>query len=72
MEQLELLVGALAGSQQFSEIVWATWFPEWCSWTDLRTAVGALLVPKGFEVTEAFLERLRNFGPVICWRRFGS
>jgi hypothetical protein len=32
---------------------------------DLYTQVGTLLVPKGFEVTEAFLERARNFGPGI-------
>jgi len=32
---------------------------------DLHTPVGTLLVPKGFEVTEAFLERMQNFGPSI-------
>jgi hypothetical protein len=32
---------------------------------DLRTSVGTVLVPKGFEVTETFLERMRNFGPGI-------
>jgi hypothetical protein len=32
---------------------------------ELRTNVGALLVPKGFEVTEAFLQRVRNFGAAI-------
>jgi hypothetical protein len=32
---------------------------------ELRTSVGTLLVPKGFEVTEPFLERVRNFGPNI-------
>ena len=32
---------------------------------DFYTHVGTLLVPKGFEVTEAFLERARNFGPGI-------
>lgn len=30
---------------------------------DVRTAMGTLLVPSGFEVTEAFLERMRHFGP---------
>jgi response regulator RpfG family c-di-GMP phosphodiesterase len=30
---------------------------------DIRTNMGTLLVPRGFEVTQAFLERLRNFGP---------
>jgi hypothetical protein len=32
---------------------------------ELRTSIGTLLVPKGFEVTETFLERARNFGPGI-------
>jgi hypothetical protein len=32
---------------------------------DLFTQVGTLLVPKGFEVAETFLERARNFGPGI-------
>ncbi|MEO7209040.1 MAG: hypothetical protein ABI356_04505 [Steroidobacteraceae bacterium] len=32
---------------------------------DLYTQVGTLPVPKGFEVTETFLERARNFGPDI-------
>ena len=36
---------------------------------DLRTSVGTVLVPKGFEVTEAFLERVRNFGPGILQER---
>jgi response regulator RpfG family c-di-GMP phosphodiesterase len=30
---------------------------------DIRTHMGTLLVPRGFEVTQAFLERMRNFGP---------
>ncbi len=30
---------------------------------DLRTHMGTLLVPKGFEVTPMFLERIRNYGP---------
>jgi hypothetical protein len=30
---------------------------------DVRTHMGTLLVPRGFEVTKLFLERLRNFGP---------
>lgn len=30
---------------------------------DLRTEGGMLLVPRGFEVTESFCERLRNYGP---------
>ena len=32
---------------------------------DLRTTVGTLLVPKGFEVTETFLQRIRNFDSAL-------
>lgn len=30
---------------------------------DIRTSLGTLLVPQGFEVTPIFLERMQNFGP---------
>src|SRR6185437_7020304 len=30
---------------------------------DIRTELGTLLVPSGFEVTPVFLERMRHFGP---------
>jgi hypothetical protein len=36
---------------------------------DVRTPVGVLLVPKGFEVTDVFIQRMRNFGPVILAER---
>ncbi len=65
VEQLELLVGALVGAQELSEIVVGDVIPGMVFMVDLRTPVGTLLVPKGFEVTEAFLERVRNFGPGI-------
>jgi CheY-like chemotaxis protein len=32
---------------------------------EVRTSMGTLLVPSGFEVTAVFLERLRHFGPDI-------
>ena len=32
---------------------------------DLRTSMGTLLVPRGFEVSETFLRRLHNFGSTI-------
>jgi response regulator RpfG family c-di-GMP phosphodiesterase len=32
---------------------------------DVRTHQGTLLVPRGFEVTAIFLERMRNFGPEL-------
>jgi hypothetical protein len=33
---------------------------------DVRTHMGTLLVPRGFEISETFLERLRNFGDSIA------
>jgi hypothetical protein len=32
---------------------------------DIRTHLGTLLVARGFEVSNAFLERSRNFGPEL-------
>jgi hypothetical protein len=32
---------------------------------DVRTHQGTLLVPRGFEVTSLFLERIGNFGPEL-------
>jgi len=36
---------------------------------DLRTHMGTLLVPRGFEVTEVFLARLQNLGADILNER---
>jgi hypothetical protein len=36
---------------------------------ELRTAAGALLVPKGFEVTASFLERVANIAPELLDHR---
>lgn len=32
---------------------------------DVRTHLGTLLIPRGFEVTSALIERIRNFGPEL-------
>jgi response regulator RpfG family c-di-GMP phosphodiesterase len=69
IEGLELLVGASVSAQQLSEIAVGDVIPGMIFVDDLRTQVGALLVPKGFEVTETFLERMRNFGPGILQER---
>jgi len=55
------IVGADAGKQEIRESLVAALSPGMIILDDLRTAVGTLLVPKGFEVTETFLERTRNF-----------
>jgi response regulator RpfG family c-di-GMP phosphodiesterase len=69
VEQLELLVGASVGAQDQSEVVVGDLVPGMVFMNDLLTPVGTLLVPKGFEVTVTFLERVRNFGPGILQER---
>ena len=62
---LESLVGAAVAPQELCEVAVGRVTPGMVFVDDLYTHVGTLLVPKGFEVTEAFLERARNFGPGI-------
>jgi CheY-like chemotaxis protein len=62
---LESLLVESVGPQDSFEISVGNIKPGMIFMDDLYTHVGTLLVPKGFEVTEAFLERARNFGPGI-------
>jgi hypothetical protein len=59
-----LMVGA-ANTEEISQMTLGRVKPGMVIMDDLRTQVGTLLVPKGFEVTETFLERMRNFGSGI-------
>jgi response regulator RpfG family c-di-GMP phosphodiesterase len=65
MECLESLVGVAAGAHEVKEVPVGRLTPGMVFMDDLFTQIGTLLVPKGFEVTETFLERARNFGPGI-------
>jgi response regulator RpfG family c-di-GMP phosphodiesterase len=65
VESFASMIGAVSGAQEASEITVGRVTPGMVFLDDLRTSIGTLLVPKGFEVTETFLERLRNFGPGI-------
>lgn len=65
IDGLESLVGAQEAKQDVREIDLGAVKQGMIILDDLRTAVGALLVPKGFEVTDAFLERKRHFAPAI-------
>jgi hypothetical protein len=69
IEGLESMVGATAGTLEVSEVAVGRVTAGMVFVDDLRTSVGTVLVPKGFEVTEAFLERVRNFGPGILQER---
>jgi CheY-like chemotaxis protein len=65
VENLETLVGLAAGTPEVKEVLVGRLTPGMVFMDDLYTQIGTLLVPKGFEVTETFLERARNFGPGI-------
>jgi response regulator RpfG family c-di-GMP phosphodiesterase len=65
VENLESLVGLATGKPEMKEVLVGRLTPGMVFMDDLYTQVGTLLVPKGFEVTETFLERARNFGPSI-------
>jgi response regulator RpfG family c-di-GMP phosphodiesterase len=69
VDSLEAMVGAAVGTEVVSEVSVGRVTPGMVFMDDLRTLVGTLLVPKGFEVTETFLERMRNFGPAILQER---
>src|SRR5258708_1801385 len=65
VENLESLVGLSAGAPEVKQVAVGGVTPGMVFMDDLYTQIGTLLVPNGFEVTEAFLERARNFGPAI-------
>jgi response regulator RpfG family c-di-GMP phosphodiesterase len=65
VDNLESQVGLSAGAPEVKEVAVGRVTPGMVFMDDLYTQIGTLLVPKGFEVTEAFLERARNFGPGI-------
>jgi hypothetical protein len=65
IQALESLVSEAAGAQDVFEVLVGNITPGMIFVDDLYTHAGTLLVPKGFEVTQAFLERARNFGPGI-------
>jgi len=69
VNSLEVMVGPAVGTEVISEVSVGRVTPGMVFMDDLRTSVGTLLVPKGFEVTETFLERMRNFGPAILQER---
>src|SRR6266481_1252809 len=69
VDGLESMIGPAAGTGLISEVSVGRVTPGMVFMENLRTSVGTLLVPKGFEVTETFLERMRNFGSGILQER---
>ena len=56
-------LGASAGDMLTIEIPLRQVQPGMTILQDIRTELGTLLIARGFEVTERFTERIRNFGP---------
>ncbi len=62
LEQLAAIAGTGGGAQEIRELPLKLVTPGMVMLEELRTHTGTLLVPKGFEVTPTFLERMSNFG----------
>jgi len=65
LDSFAALLGTQTQAEHVFELAVAAVKPGMVILEDLRTTVGTLLVPKGFEVTNAFLERKRNFDAAI-------
>jgi response regulator RpfG family c-di-GMP phosphodiesterase len=63
IEQFAAHLGAGAGQNELREMPLEAVAVGMTMMQELRTHMGTLLVPRGFEVTPTFLERIRNFGP---------
>jgi hypothetical protein len=65
IEKFGTHLGAGSGKDEAREIALKGIQPGMVIMQDIRTHLGTLLVPRGFEVTSPFLERIRNFGPEL-------
>lgn len=65
IEKFGTLIGAASGSSEIRHMPLRLVQPGMTIMEDLRTHLGTLLVPRGFEVSQPFLERLHNFGATI-------
>jgi response regulator RpfG family c-di-GMP phosphodiesterase len=63
IEQFGQHVGAGASAAELREMQLRVVLPGMIIMQDVRTQMGTLLVARGFEVTNVFLDRMRNFGP---------
>lgn len=66
IEKFAHFVGASASASEVRELPLRLVKPGMTILDDVRTHMGTLLVPRGFEISETFLERLRNFGDSIA------
>jgi hypothetical protein len=69
VEKFATIVGAGPGVDEIRELPLRMVKPGMTILHDLRTHQGTLLVPRGLEVSEGFLQRLHNFGSGILEER---
>jgi response regulator RpfG family c-di-GMP phosphodiesterase len=65
VETFATLIGASSAAREMREMPLRMVKPGMTIMDDLRTHLGTLLVPRGFDITETFLQRLHNFGAGI-------
>jgi len=63
LEQFSAHIGAGSSTDELRDMPLRVVQPGMIIMQDVRTQMGTLLVTRGFEVTNLFLERTRNFGP---------
>jgi hypothetical protein len=63
IERFASHLGAGSSDREVREMPLRAVQPGMAIMQDLRTSMGTLLVPRGFEVTPTFMERIRNYGP---------
>jgi len=65
IEQFARHIGAGAGTSELRQMSLRAVRAGMTILQDVRTQTGTLLVPRGFEVTEIFMDRIRRFGPEL-------
>jgi response regulator RpfG family c-di-GMP phosphodiesterase len=69
LAHLAALQGAADSGPQLREIRLREVVPGMVLMDDLRTDLGTLLVSRGYEISQSFIDRMRNFGPGLLEER---
>ncbi len=69
ISHLAAVQGAAVGGPQLREIRLREVAPGMVLMDDLRTELGTLLVSRGYEISQSFIDRMRNFGPGLLEER---
>ncbi|MGO9992284.1 MAG: HD domain-containing phosphohydrolase [Steroidobacteraceae bacterium] len=69
LAHLAALQGTVDSGPQLREIRLCEALPGMILLDDVRTDLGTLLVSRGYEISQSFVERMRNFGPGLLEER---